>query len=216
MHGLRDVSVEEPLEAACRLLAAGRSAEALQAVIGLVDLGLAAQTASATRKEAAYIALRALPEEQETKYREALEAWLLASAGSATSPRVSSHQILHAVGLSALSAGRPRRALRSFAAALRGPLGEGARARVADLAATALMELGRNVAARLLAVREQSRAPHEKLGWLFLRRAALASQALGELDVAADYARRCIEHPFFPATMRSELEPLLRESSITG
>lgn len=179
-------------------------------MVALVDLDIAAQTASATQKEAAYIALRAWPEE-ETKYREALETWLLASAGSTTSP--SRHQILHAVGLSALSAGRPRRALRSFAAALRGPLGQGARARVADLAATALMELGRNVAARSLAEREQSRAPHEKLGWLFLRRAALASRALGELDVAAGYARRCIEHPFFPQPMKSELEPLLRASS---
>lgn len=203
------MSVEEALDAARRHLAAGEFAEALRAATALVDLALPAQTASAVRQEATYIALRALLEEEDTKYRDGLEGWLLISVGSVSSPGVSSHQILHAVGLSALAAGRPRRALRSFATALRGSLSEGARARVADLAATALMDLGRNVAARSLALSEQSRAPHERLGWLFLRRAALSSHALGELDVAADYARRCVEHPFFPSAMKPELEPLL-------
>lgn len=209
--------MENALEAARRLVEVGDYAAAHPLVSPLVQLAIEPVEATLALREAAYLALRSLPDEHDDAKREYLERWLLGCASAVIAPYATTDQVLHAVGMSALLAGRAGRALRSFARALRGGrLGGGARARVVDRAATALMDLGRNGAARLLAVREQSRAPHEMLGWLFMRRAALASLALGEAEAAADYARRCVEHPFFPATMRSELEPLLERPPSTG
>ena len=76
-------------------------------------------------------------------------------------------------------------------------------------ATEALSQLGRYGAAKSLALRELIRAPHPKMDWLYLRRAALCSSALGDTAAAAEYAQRCIEHSYFPSPMRSELEPLL-------
>ena len=198
------------LEEARRIVAGGRPKDAYSLVAPLLDLSPEPTGASALQREVAYLVLRSMPSQHDDGEREHLERWLLASAQPMSREVPQAHQILHAVGLSALTAARPRRALRAFARTLRSSqLSGGGRVRVADLACTALMDLGRFEAARQLALKERARAPHDQLDWLYLRRVALASQALGDMPTMKAQARECIEHPLCPTVIREELEPLL-------
>src|SRR5690606_29974081 len=139
--------------------------------------------------EVNYLALRTMRDDGEAALRDELERWLWRSPTREMRAHVSLGQVMQTVGLSAIKGGRPRRALRAFARALRGEkLSRTGRVMLIESATDALSELGRHETARALALRELSRAPHPKMDWLYLRRAALSSGALGDAVAATEYA----------------------------